>query len=131
MKNKKIEKDFMNYFFVGLVIDIFWSMPKLSGFSEIDTLLILISTASIAMAGFSFYFYVFNKDETAKKVYKILIGVAVIFILFAEIFFIGLTSSIYLRLLLELGLYLIGFFLSGIVIYLLTLFVFWAIRKIK
>jgi len=140
-KSKVMKKDFFGYFIAGLFIQLLSNLITISGLlvgNSLLTTLIIMDTASMAMAGFSFYFYLFHKDKKALNL-MILLIIFSIAVYLLESFLISvlklsstITSSFsILEFFKGVLMSILGFFIEGIIIYLMVRFIFWVYRKIK
>ncbi len=129
IKLEKPKKDFAKYFFVAFIIQVIPVLveyPFTDFLFELPTLLNVIGAIT---AGFSFYFYLFNKDKLALKAIPILIGVSLIAHTMVYAFII--SDPIFWGYFIDWSINSLSFFIGGLIIYAWTAFLFWVYGKVK
>jgi len=123
------KKDFVKYFFVAIVLVIISIRNQFSLTYSLFENLAVIEVTSAVLAGFSFYFYLFNKDKLALKIFPVLIGISLAINSFT--YALTITEPTFVGYFTTWIWSILGFFIGGIVIYAYTFVIFWIYKKVK
>jgi len=128
-KLEKSKKDFVKYLFVAFVIQAIPGLAEYSFTNFLFDLLTILNVTGAITAGFSFYFYLFNKDKLALKTIPVLIGISLVAHTIVYAFII--SDPILWGYFIDWSISIMAFFIGGLTTYALTAFLFWVYGKVK
>ena len=126
-KLEKPKKDFAKYLFVAFVIQVISVLVEYSFTDFLFDLLTTLNVIGATTAGFSFYFYLFNKNKLALRAIPLLIGISLVAHTIVYAFII--SDPTFWGYFIDWSINIIAFFIGGLIIYAWTAFLFWIYRK--